>query len=288
MLNGEFMQTDKPCLNYNNRGLMWGDSFSVQLRGNSCFVYDFDSYFTCIEKMAKTFGMENGKNFTPKALANDIYLLLRKNRIYKEFVVTITIFRESKSEKNEKVTDNNSFSTLLSVESLPHEFYGINKNGIFLDVLDFDSIAPQKTIPNFPFELLCGNIMKENNLDDLVITDGNGNYKRSIHSDIFFLKDNLLIYASAPDIISTNNVFASRIAELCTKNLKMKLDKKPVCQDTLKNVDGMFLADPINGIRWVVGLGKNRFYRDRANDIAYEIYNYYKTEIERQKSTYNT
>ena len=63
----------------------------------------------------------------------------------------------------------------------------------------------------------------------------------------------------------------------------MEIYQSPVNSSKLKAIDGMFLADPVNGIRWVVGLGKERFYIGMANDIAYEVYNYYKEEIERQK-----
>ena len=95
MLNGNIMPSDTPCLSYDNRGLLWGDSFSVQLRGNSCFVYDFSSYFACISRIAESMGMQADESFSAKSFANDISLLLKKNRIYKEFVATITIFRNS-------------------------------------------------------------------------------------------------------------------------------------------------------------------------------------------------
>ena len=63
----------------------------------------------------------------------------------------------------------------------------------------------------------------------------------------------------------------------------MEIYQSEVSSNKLKAVDGMFLADPVNGIRWVVGLGRERFYIGKVNDIAYEVYNYYKEEIEGQK-----
>ena len=125
--------------------------------------------------------------------------------------------------------------------------------------------------------------MAENDLDDLIITDPNGNYRRSLHSDIFFLKDKSLIYASDPENVSINAVFSSRIMQIANSKLGMKIYQSEVNKNKLNGVEGMFLADPVNGIRWVVGLGKERFYIGMANDIAYEVYNYYKEEIERQK-----
>ena len=132
MLNGTRMPSDSPCLKYDNRGLLWGDSFTVKLRGNSCRVYDFNNYFLCICKMAESIGLEPDELFKPKIFANDLMLLLKQNRIYKEFCATITIFRNSTGTN--KITDTDTFSTLVSVESLPHEFYSINKDGIFTDV----------------------------------------------------------------------------------------------------------------------------------------------------------
>lgn len=281
MLNGEILPSDKPCLSYNNRGTIWGDSFTIQLRGNSCFVYDFDNYFAVINKMLETTSMKPKDWFSAKNMANDICLLLRKNRIYKEFCVTITFFRNS--DNNEKLASDNTFSLLMSAESLPHEFYSINKDGIFTDVMD--NFAPE-SLPtsNFQPELLCRKKLLEEELDDIIITDNMGNYRRSLFSDVFFINDNSLVYASYPNSISTNTVFSSRIMEIADKKLNMKIYHSPVNHNMLKNIKGMFLADPLNGIRWVVGLGLERFYQENINDIASEVYFYYKSEIENKKA----
>ena len=280
MLNGEFMPSDKPCLNYNNRGLLWGDSFSVQLRGNSCIVYDFDMYFKCIKQMAETLGMRN-ETFMPKTFANDILLLLKKNRIYKEFSAKITIFRNSAD--NNKLASDNSFSILISTESLPREFYSINTTGIFTDVIKIPETIQRDAFPNFPWEVLCARQKEENSLDDIIITDSNGNFRKSIYSDIFFMKGNSLIYASSPEIISGNKVFSSRIAKLASQNLGMTIYESPINEQRLKEIDSMFLADPVNGIRWVVGLGRNRLFKGEVEKIAYEVYKYYYTEIDKKK-----
>ena len=281
MLNGKIMPSDSACLSYDNRGFLWGDSFTVQLRGNSCIVYDFKNYFQCICKMLESVGMETDDSFKAKIFANDLMLLLRKNRIYKEFCATITFFRNSNGIK--KLADINTFSTLVSVESLPHEFYSINKDGIFTDIFDASQLSIGISNSNFTYDLICGKILAENELDDLIVTDNDGNYRRSLYSDIFFLKDNSLIYASDPENVSINAVFSSRIMQIANRKLGMEIYQSTVNSSKLKVVDGMFLADPVNGIRWIVGLGRERFYIGKVNDIAYEVYNYYKEEIEREK-----
>ena len=283
MLNGTIMPSDTPCLSYNNRGLLWGDSFSVQLRGNSCFVYDFSSYFACITRIAESIGMQASESFKQKGFANDIMLLLRKNRIYKEFVATITIFRNSDSTN--KIADTNTFSTLVSVESMPHEYYSINKEGIFTDIFDASMLHCPTTSQTFQYELISGNILAEKKVDDLIISDTDGNYRRSLHSDIFFMKDKSLIYASNYEKTSINSVFSSRIMQISKQKLGMEIYKSSINSSKIRSIDAMFLADPVNGIRWVVGLGRDRFYSGMVNDIAYEIYHYYKTEIEQLKST---
>lgn len=280
MLNGEIMPSDTPCLTYNNRGLQWGDSFSVQLRGNSCIVYDFDMYFQCITQMVETLGMQSD-SLKPKSFANDILLLLRKNRIYKEFSVKITFFRNSAD--NNKLAYDNTFSTIISVDNLPHEFYSINTNGIFTDLLELPETIQRNMVPNFPWEVLCARQKEENGLDDVIITDNNGNFRKSISSDIFFMKENSLIYASSPEILSANKVFSTRIAKLASQKLGMTIYESPISEQNIKKVDSMFLADPINGIRWVVGLGRKRFLKGNVEQIAYEIYSHYKTEIDTKK-----
>ena len=284
MLNGTIMPSDSPCLSYTNRGVLWGDSFSVRLRGNSCIVYDYSNYFKCIVRIAESMGMENDGSFGEKSFANDIILLLKKNRIYKEFVATITIFRNSNT--TDKVADKNTFSTLVSVESLPHEFYSINKDGIFTDIFDASMLTTNIQNPTFRYELISGKLLSERNVEDLIITDNQGNYRSSLHSDIFFMKDKSLVYASNYDQISVNTIFSSRIMQLAKLKLGMGIYKSPINSSKLKSIDAMFLADPVNGIRWVIGLGRERFYKGDIDNLAYEIYLYYKKEIEQLKTIY--
>gem|GEM_PF-920582 len=280
MLNGKIMPSDSPCLSYNNRGVLWGDSFSIQLRGNSCIFYDYENYFSCLGRIAESFCMNEG-SLTAKSFANDICLLLRKNRIYKEFVATITIFRDSTG--TDRISSTDAFSTLVSVESLPHEFYSINKDGIFTDIFDASQLPVQFPNPSFNCELIAGGQMAEKSVDDLIVADNQGNLRRSLRSDIFFFKDKSLVYASNGESTSVNAVFSSRIMQLAKAKLGMDIYKSAVNDAKLKGLDSMFLADPVNGIRWVLGLGRERFYKGIVDDIAYEVYSYYKGEIEQKK-----
>ncbi len=277
MLNGEIQPSSQPCLTHDNRGLLMGDSFSIKLRGNSCFVYDFKSYFQTIEKMIELYGMVADDYFCAKILANDIMLLLRKNRIYKEFAVTITLFRNNEGQ------EPNSFSTLLSVESINQEFYQLNKNGIFTDIFVAGQDIMSSPNPKLFIQLRCKEIIKENNLDDIIITSNDGIYRHGLNSDIFFMKDNTLIAATKHNLPSANSVFSAKLEELAHTKLEMEVIHKEMQKSELKNIDAMFLADPILGIRWVVGLGRERFYHGKVEDIAYEIQNYYKVEIKKLK-----
>lgn len=277
MLNGEIQPSSQPCLTHDNRGLLMGDSFSIKLRGNSCFVYDFKSYFQTIEKMIELYGMVADDYFCAKILANDIMLLLRKNRIYKEFAVTITLFRNNEGQ------EPNSFSTLLSVESIDQEFYQLNKNGIFTDIFVAGQDIMSSPNPKLFIQLRCKEIIKENNLDDIIITSNDGIYRHGLNSDIFFMKDNTLIAATKHNLSSANSVFSAKLEELAHTKLEMEVIHKEMQKSELKNIDAMFLADPILGIRWVVGLGRERFYHGKVEDIAYEIQNYYKVEIKKLK-----
>lgn len=281
MLNGEIMPSDKPCLMYNNRGLLWGDSFSIRLRGNSCYVYDFTNNFLCIISSIELLEMEKDDNFKSKILANDISLLLKKNRIYKEFVATITIFRNSNN--TEKLSNDNTFSTLISVEAITPEFYQLNKDGIFTEYFQQQNISIDDANQQFAMELLCRKTLDENKLDDLIVCDEHGNIKRSLYSDIFFLNDNTLIVATKQERLSSNSTFSSRLIKLAESKLQMNIVKKEINKSDIKNMEAMFLADPINGIRWVVGLERKRFYQGKVEKIAYEIYNYYKTEVGKLK-----
>ncbi|MCF0206673.1 MAG: aminotransferase class IV [Bacteroidales bacterium] len=274
LLNGEILPSTEPCLSYSNRGLLWGDAFTFKLRGNSCIVYDYDKYYDMVCNILKSLSIGSiDAMFTRKSFANDIYLLLQKNRIYKEFVITVTVFRNS--EDTNFLTQESKGSFLVSAESKSPEYYNINKEGLFLKTVDFGG--------DRSLEMFSAKILQEERLDDLILCDARGIVVRSLHSDIYFINDKTLICATAQNDFSANSIFSCRLKQLVKEKMGMSVVEKKVQVVEAEKFTGMFLADNVNGIRWVVGLDKFRYYPSSIEDIAFEIYSYYRKEIETKK-----
>lgn len=270
MLNGEFKLSDTPCLAYNNRGLLYADSFSVELRGNSSKAYLFQFFYDYIIKMMGIFKMECPLNLEYKLLATDLNLLLQKNRIYKEFTSTITIFRNSSSSK---LAINNSVSILISVEALTKEQYIINEDGIIISIHNdyhipdyyyTDYLLPKHLEFIYPIpELII------NKTEDIILTDKNGNICKSILSNIYFVKDNLIIVPRR--VIKNDTLIFHNFILLIFENLQFKIETREVIESDLYTFDEIFLADIIRGIRWIKGYKDKRYFNKTSRTIIKEI-----------------
>lgn len=274
LINETLADASKPCINYDNRGFLWGDNFTIKLRGNSGFIYDFDRYFECIIRMLEEVGMEKPYTFTADSLAQDIRYMLQKNRIYKECLITITFFRNSTS--TDKLTDENTFSTIISSESIDYEHYQINKNGIFIKYLNIEHDCSNY---GNTLELRAKKVLEEEKLDDLILIDSSKTLSKTIFSNILFIKGNCLITTYSSQFNTINNVITRRLLEIA-KNMGMEIKTGQISEDLANSMDEAFLLDPIHGIRWITGIEKLRFKNIKTNDLAFELMNFYKKQIE--------
>lgn len=261
MLNSEIIPSSSPCLYNNNRGLLYGDSFSFELRGNSSKAFFTDTYFDYMVSTMKLMGMEKPQSLKKSIFTTDLELILQKNRIYKGFYAIISVFRNS--------IYNNSVSILISVDPLPNEYYTINEKGLKVDVYKKQKISPyifdNSIFPIFNFEYTLRKEIEEKNIDNFLLLDENSNIVKAIDSNILFVKNGHIITPS--NFINNNqktfSLFVLDTAVKCnipvvTANIKEK---------DLINLDEIFFINPIYGINWVLAFKEKRYYNKVSSNL---------------------
>ncbi len=259
MLNSEILLSAKPCLNHDNRGFLYSDSFSFELRGHSSKAFFADSYFDYMISILKLLKMERPVMLKKSIFATDLELLLQKNRIYKGFSAKVTVFRNSSEGK---MAINNSASILVAVDSIENENYILSQKGLKLNILKNYSLPDFVFVSNhtsyFNQELLIASKLVESEVDDFFVTDLNGAIVKTLHSNVFFVKEGNLVIPER-SVADSSKVFNSVIVETA-KALKIPVVSWGIRKEDLYELDEIFLADIKNGITWVMGYSEKRYF----------------------------
>jgi branched-chain amino acid aminotransferase len=270
MLNGEILPTASPCLFSDNRGLKFGDSFSHVIRGNSSKAFLLKQNFEFIVHAMSKMKMEKPVLFKKPVFATDIELLLQKNRIYKGFVAYVTVFRNASTDK---IVKDNSVSIMIVVEKLTEEWFVLNKRGLRLDVIK-SFIVPEFIISNNISPVLSEeyffndqDVAKADNARAL--TDDNKILLRTLDSDLFFVKDDKIIIPkrNGLDSISIFSWFLNSLA----KDLGFQIYKADVTEDDLVDFDEIFIANPADGLSWVLAYNDKRYFHRVSEKLLTEL-----------------
>ena len=259
MLNGDIIPSAKPCVSYDNRGLVYGDSFSFELRGNSSRAFLFDEYFNYMLYCISCYGMDKPALLKSSIFAKDLELLLQKNRIYKGFSALITVFRNGSVPK---LAEDNSISILISVEALPDEYYVLNEKGIKVDILRNYKISDYVFNNNwgnvFSKELLFRKNMEENRVDDLLLLNERGCIVKATDSNAFFVKSGKIII---PERFENNyqRIFSKYVENLAVR-AGIPIIAFEVREPDLMDMEEIFLVNPIFGIKWILIFRDKRYF----------------------------
>lgn len=270
MLNGNILPSSTPCIFHDNRGLRYGDCFTVSLRGTSSKAFFEDEYFDFMIDILKEKNYQIPEIFVKSVFYNDLFLILQKNRIYKGFIAHITFFRNPPSEQ--KIIRNNSTSILIVPEVFENEFYIFNETGLSLDYFQnpqSDIFFDKKYFGIFNNEIYSHPKVIENKFDDLFILDKENNIIRTLNSSVFFVKDKIVYY---PNKIPNDQekVFALILIAII-ELLGYKTEKKEIKINDLQKFDEIFTADLLNGVQYVSAFKNYRYFRRVSLKIANKL-----------------
>jgi branched-chain amino acid aminotransferase len=259
MLNSKIQLASEPCLTFNNRALLYGDTFSFELRGNSSKAFLYNQYYDYMIESLKMLKMDKFVLLKNSIFANDLELLLQKNRIYQGFSALVTVFRNISESP---IQLNNSISILISVCPLDNQYYALNSVGLKVSVYkDFklpDILLNWYRTPLFTPELLLSSQLKEQAVNDFLLINEADEIVKALDSNLFFVKDGNLII---PQNLANDSVkvFTDYIIGLAKKT-NIPSAKMNVYESDLEELDEIFEVNQSFGIRWIVAYKEKRYY----------------------------
>ena len=277
-LDGEILPITTAVISRYNKGFLYCECFSFEIRGCNSQLFFPENSFNYLLKKAADFNFMMPDYYSQKIFEHNIFLLLRKNRIYKGFVGIISVFRSEKDE----------IQILITVEHCNKELYDFNKEGSLISLVKNPKIPnlflETKKIPflnlNFYFEKF---INSQDRYSDFILLDDDENIVRTINSCIFFTKNDVLYYShrNIDDINNYLNTFLLTFFE----QLGFTIEQKNIKSSEIKqsNFDEILLFDIKNGFRWVMGYENDteitRYYNKISRLLSTEINLYLKQKI---------
>lgn len=258
-LNGELLDAKTPVLLADNRAFRYGDALFESMRFSSGEVLFFDDHHNRLQSGMAVLGIKGNENFSPSNLRFHIHALIQANKIKGSARIRVEVFRNGEGTYT---PDTNESSFLITVGELEDENYTLNKEGLRMDVFpdlkkQVNIFSKYKTANSLLF-VMAGLYIKKNNLDDCVILNDSGSVCEANGSNIFILKDGLVITPPLSDGcidgVMRKNLF--RILE--SENIPFK--EKSIQPGELLTAEELFLTNVSKGIRWVGAIKQKRFF----------------------------
>lgn len=181
IFNQEIIKEKDLLIGYNQKNYFSGDFVNVY-----CWIFQHrlifweDVYFQLMANMRKM-RISIPMSYTPQMFENQIKLLCKENEIYKG-CTKITVFR-------------NLNTPSFIIEFLPYKDFFIsaeNKMEVYKDIIISPSLLSAISIFH-PINLIADQYAKENQLQEVILLNGEKRISRSIFGNIFLVNNNVIL-----------------------------------------------------------------------------------------------
>jgi branched-subunit amino acid aminotransferase/4-amino-4-deoxychorismate lyase len=197
--------------------------------------------------------------------------LLNRNRLFKGSWIHLLIIPVFPSTE---MDCSPAFECIGLTEEIEYDYFPLNQKGLSIGVSDRYHNTSDPFISSMIRSPIRSLLIRQeaavNGWDEIILTDQNGCLSEASDSNIFLRSKDQVMTTSA-----SNNCFP-RIITGIIKNLIPKTGFDLVVSERLKpqdllKADEIFLTDDLNGIRWVLGFEKKRFYRKISITLHEEL-----------------
>ncbi|QKG79360.1 aminotransferase class IV [Tenuifilum thalassicum] len=270
-LNGEYHKADAHVLKASNRAFHYGDGLFETIHCYGTEPLHIDLHYDRLAKGLRILEIELSQLYTPKKFKEIITKLLNKNRLFGSTRVRITVFRDGEGFYTPK---GNSASILIESQPLQSKLYEYNQQGLVIDIYNeikkpINILSPVKSCNSLLY-VKAGLYRLKKGLDECVVLNEKGRIAESISSNIF--------------IVKKGEIFTPGVGEGCIPGVMRKVvinlakkigynvyDDVAINTKVFNNCDEVFLTNAITGIRWVLGVGINRYFNTLSKNLSAEL-----------------
>jgi branched-chain amino acid aminotransferase len=230
-----------------NRAFLYGDGVFETIKVVSGKVFNFAAHFERLKKSLEFLDIDC--NISSTELLSLIEKLLSKNNINNSGRVRISFYRDSNGKY---LPDNNKGSFIIQSFINDVNYFELNKSGLSLGFYNEQkknsgSLSNLKSV-NAVIYVLASLFAKKKSFDDAIIFNEKDIPIETSNSNIFILKDNVVI---TPDLSQgcVEGTMRNLIIDILKNNYKV-LEKKVNVKDFALAKE-VFISNSISGIKWV-------------------------------------
>ena len=261
LFNDEFHEVNEPILTASNRCFKFGDGLfeSMRMIGHKLQFADFHA--------DRLVGGMKVLKMDGYALMDDYFLrqktadLVKKNRWNGNVRFRLSVYREGAGVYTPEINKN---GYILEGAPLSSNQYELNSKGLIVDVYDeiakpINKLSNYKTSNALPY-VMAGIFKTQNRLDEAILLNQNGFLCESISANVFVVYNDQ-IYTPALTEGCVGGVMRSAVMQLCKMN-DLTLIEAQINPEILKEAEEVFITNAIQGIQWVMGYGRKRYFNE--------------------------
>jgi branched-chain amino acid aminotransferase len=268
--NGKLYSKNSHLVNSENRALRYGDSLFETIHSNGTDVQFLSEHLNRLIEGMRILNMKVPIGFR-QTINNDISYLINKNKSFTGNRIRLTVYRNNGGLYT---PSDNSISYIIENTPLEESHYELNKKGLKIGVYrdvkkNYSIISKLKTGNSLPF-IMAGMYKNKMRWDDCLILNDRGNVVESVSSNLFIVKDEILMTPS----LESGAVAGIMREQVIQAALRMGITTYEDClisENEIKDADEIFLTNAIQGIRWVVAYQERRFFNRTSKLIVEEI-----------------
>lgn len=188
--------------------------------------------------------------------------LINKNRYFGGNYLRITIIREPGQA--------GASHCLMENITLEDPAYVLNRKGYLLGLFDDLNIQLDRLTGKFALppmlDVFARRYIRTRNLDDCILFNQLGHITSSLFSTIFF-RIREKIHTPPLKDGSPLSVMREQVIRLLTTSGEEVSDKLSLRSQDIENADEIFLANTLDGIRWVVAVNRSRYYNHTSGKL---------------------
>lgn len=270
LFNDEFHLADAPVLTASNRGFKFGDGLFESMRMINNKLQLADLHADRLTAGMKALKMEG------HALMDDYFIrqkttdLAKKNKWNGNVRFRLSVYRQGAGVYTPE--QNKAGYTLEGIPMKSSE-YELNSRGLIIDVFD-ELTKPVNKLSNFKTSnallyVMAGIFKTQQRLDEAIILNQYGFLCESISANVFVVYDNK-IYTPALTEGCVSGVMRTRIMQIA-KTSGMDLIEAQINPEILKEADEVFITNATQGIQWVMGYGRKRYFNEVSKFLSEKL-----------------
>lgn len=270
-LNGEFITTDNPVVNSTNRAFRYGDGLFESIHCYGTQPRYLSLHYKRLTRGLQVLEMELPFYLSEDRLSEVIGKLLNKNRFFGSVRVRVTVFRNGGGLYT---PESNEASVMVESQPLDFRFFPLNQKGLVVDIYPdirkpVNILSPIKSC-NALLYVKAGLYRKAKKLNDCIILNEFGRVAESISSNIFVVK-NGEIFTPGLGEGCVPGVMRQVVIDLAQKVGYQVSSNVAINPKVFSTCDEVFLTNAISGVRWVLGVGTNRYFNNVSKLLSREL-----------------